>query len=284
MPPLDQHFEDDKPRREKEMSFIEHLEELRWHIFRSITAIFIIALAVFILKGIVFDFLIFGPTRPDFPTYKILCSISEKMGIGKAFCFETFNFNIINIEVAGQFLVHLKVSFILGLIVAFPYIFWEFWRFISPALYENEARTTKGVVFFTSLLFLIGIFFGYYVLTPFSINFFSNYGVSDLVANQWKLTNYVSTVTMIVLASGILFELPMIVYFLSKVGLLTPSIMRTHRKHALIINLIISAIITPADVGTQILVSIPVVFLYELSIGISGRVYKNRMKKLAQEH
>ncbi len=279
--PLDQQFEDIEQQREKEMSFVEHLEELRWHVFRALTSIFIVATAIFILKRAVFDYLIFGPTKATFPTYKLLCNISQKIGIGKSFCFDQLNFTIINIEVAGQFLVHLKVSFILGLIVAFPYIFWEFWRFISPALHKNEARSTKGVVFFSSLLFTIGVSFGYFILTPFSINFFSNYGVSEVISNQWKLTNYVSTVTMIVMASGILFELPMVVYFLSKIGLLTPEFMKSHRRHAMILTLITAAIITPADVGTQVLVSIPVLFLYEISIGISRRVNKNREKELA---
>lgn len=278
--PLDQQFEELENAREKEMSFVEHLEELRWHIFRSGAAVLLVAIVLFIAKKTVFDLFIFGPTKPDFPTYKLLCKLSEIIGIGKAFCIESFHFNIINIEVAGQFLVHLKVSFLLGLIVAFPYVFWEFWRFISPALYDKEAQSTKGVVFGSSFLFLTGVAFGYFILTPFSINFFSNYGVSSLIANQWKLTNYVSTISMIVLASGILFELPMVVYFLSKVGLLTPEFMKSHRKHAAVVTLIIAALITPADVGTQVLVSIPVFFLYEISIGISRRVNKKREKEL----
>jgi sec-independent protein translocase protein TatC len=277
--PLDQQFEELENVQEKEMSFIEHLEELRWHLFRSAAAIFIVAIVIFIAKKAVFDLLIFGPTKPDFPTYKILCNISDTIGFGKAFCFQSFQFSIINIEVAGQFIAHLKVSFLLGLMVAFPYVFWEFWRFIRPALHQNEARSTTGVVFFTSLLFIIGIAFGYYVLTPFSLVFFNNYGVSDVVQNHWKLTNYVGTLTMVVMASGIMFELPMIVYFLSKIGLLTPQFMRAYRKHAIIIILIVAAIITPADVGTQILVTIPVLFLYELSIGVSWRVNKNREKE-----
>jgi len=278
--PLDQQFEELENAHEKEMSFIEHLEELRWHLVRSTVAIFIVAVVIFIAKKAVFDFLIFGPTKPDFPTYNVLCNISDKIGIGKAFCFESFQFTIINIEVAGQFIAHLKVSLLLGLMVAFPYVFWEFWRFIRPALHQNEARSTTGVVFFTSLLFIIGVLFGYYILTPFSLVFFNNYGVSDLVQNHWKLTNYVGTITMIVMASGIMFELPMIVYFLSKIGLLTPQFMRSYRRHAIIIILIVAAIITPADVGTQVLVTIPVLFLYELSIGVSWRVNKNREKEL----
>lgn len=278
---LDQQFEDSEERQAKEMSFIEHLEELRWHIMRSVIAIFIVAIATFAAKKIVFDWIIFGPINPDFPTYRWLCALGQATGIGTAFCIESFDFNIINIEVAGQFLVHLKVSLLLGLVLAFPYIFWELWRFVRPALHENEQRNTRGVVFWSSLLFMTGTVFGYLILTPFSINFFGNYGVSETVANQWKLTNYVSIITMITLASGILFELPMVVYIFSKMGLLTPAFMRKHRKHAFVLTLVVAAMITPADVGTQVLVAVPVVFLYEISIGISGRVYKKRQKELS---
>lgn len=281
MPPLDQQFEELEAQREKEMSFIEHLEELRWHLFRSVVAIGVVAIALFVLKRAVFDYFIFGPTDPNFPTYKFLCNLAQKVGIGKGFCIEEFGFEIINIAVAGQFLVHLKVSLILGLVVAFPYVFWEFWRFIKPALLENEVKTTRGVVFFSSMLFLIGVSFGYFVLVPFSINFFSNYTIASNLNNHWTLGNYVSTITMIVMASGILFELPMVVYFLSKLGMLTPKFMRDHRRHAAVLILIVAAVITPADVGTQVLVSIPVLFLYEISIGISAYVNKNRQKELA---
>jgi len=278
--PLDQQFDGYEEQIEKEMSFLDHLEELRWHLFRSVVAVMMVAVVLFVAKRIVFDWVIFGPVTPSFPTYKLLCQLSQKIGVGAAFCIEAFEFNIINIEVAGQFLVHLKVSFLLGLIIAFPYVFWEFWRFVKPALKDNEIRSTQGVVFFASLLFLCGVVFGYFILTPFSINFFGNYGVSDAVSNQWKLTNYVSIITMIVMASGILFELPMVVYILSKFGLLTPAFMREHRKHAFVMTLVIAALITPADIGTQVLVTIPVIFLYEISIGISRRVNKNLNKEL----
>lgn len=257
---------------EQEMSFIDHLEELRWHLVRSIVAILIFAIAAFAAKSFIFDQIIFGPAQPEFITFKLLCALSTKIGVGNAFCIKDFNFEFINVEMAGQFLVHLKVALILGFIVAFPYVFWEFWRFVKPALYSSEVRYTRGIIFFSSLLFIIGVTFGYYLLCPFSINFFANYGVSELVGNSFKLTSYVAFISMLVLASGILFELPMVVYFLSKVGLLTPQFMREHRKHAFILTLVIAAIITPADVGTQVMVTIPVIFLYEISIFISKRV------------
>lgn len=278
--PLDQPFDEFGEPSAKQMSFLDHLEELRWHLVRSAIAVLVVAIVLFVGKRIVFDTLIFGPVNPNFPTYKLLCRLSQSLHAGQAFCIDSFDFSIINIEVAGQFLVHLKVSFLLGLVLVFPYVFWEFWRFVRPALHEHEIRNTRGVVFWSSLLFITGVLFGYFVLTPFSINFFGNYGVSETVVNQWKLTNYVSIITMIVLASGILFELPMVVYIFSKLGLLTPEFMRTHRKHAIIVILIVAALITPADVGTQVLVAVPVVFLYEISIGISRRVQKNLRKSL----
>lgn len=257
-----------------EMTFLEHLEELRWHIVRSLIAIFIFAILVFIFKGLVFDWLLFGPKQPDFITYQWLCSLSNMIGAGDALCIEGRGFEIVNIEMAGQFLTHLKVSLVCGFIFAFPYIAWECWRFIKPALYENEKKYTRGMVFFTSLLFFIGVSFGYLLLAPVSINFFANYSVSEAVENTIKLTSYISIVTTVVLASGIMFELPMAVYIFSKLDLVTPANMREYRKHAVVGILAIAAIITPADIWTQLLVGIPVYFLYELSIYISAWVHR----------
>jgi len=263
----------------KEMPFIEHLEELRWHIIRSAIAILLLMVVAFLAKGLVFDTLIFAPTHADFITYRILCKISEWLHT-HLLCIDEVGFDFINIELAAQFLIHLKVSLILGFVVAFPYVAWEIWRFIKPGLYEMEVRYTHGVVFFTTLLFFTGICFGYYVLTPFSLNFFGNYTVSDDVVNSFTFTNYIGFLTMFVLAAGIIFELPIAVYFLSKLGLLTPEFMRTYRKHAVIAILLISAIITPADIGTQILVGVPVYFLYEISIFISASVVRRQRQEL----
>ena len=258
-----------------EMPFFEHLEVLRWHIIRSIIAILIITVIAFLSKGFVFSTVIFGPTKGDFATYRFLCWLSNSLSLGNLFCMEGIRFNFINIELAGQFLVHLKTSAVLGFVVAFPYIFWEFWSFIKPGLHEREISYTRGVVFFSSLLFITGICFGYYILTPFALNFFGSYNVTPLVENNFTLTNYIGFLTMFIMTSGVIFELPMVVYFLSKLGLLTPELMRTYRRHAVIVILFVSAIITPADIGTQVLVFIPVFILYEISIFISARVAKN---------
>jgi len=258
-----------------EMSFIEHLEALRWHIFRSLMAVGIVMVIMFILGPTVFDYIIFGPKEAWFLTYKGFCEFSRLIGLGDMMCLTPTPFEIVNIDMMGQFLAHLKVSIVLGFAVAFPYVFWEIWRFIEPALYDDEVKYTRGIVFITSLLFTVGALFGYFVLCPFSINFFAGYSISETIKNTITLSSYVGIVTTLVMASGIMFELPMVVYFLSKIGILTPEMMREYRKHAFVVILVIAAAITPADVWTQILVSVPVYFLYEISILVSARVVKN---------
>ncbi len=256
------------------MSFIDHLEELRWHLIRSIIAILIISVVVFLFKSFIFDTVIFGPKRSDFITYEGFCKLSELLGLGQRMCIEPSEFVIQSINAQDQFLSHIKVALTLGFIFAFPYILWEIWQFIKPGLYDNEKKYTRGIVFFGSLLFLTGVAFGYFILAPFSINFFASYKVSEQVVNQFSLASYVSIVSTVILAAGIMFELPMIVYMLSKIGIVSPDMMRSYRKHAFVIILMIAAIITPADVWTQVLVTIPVYFLYEISVFISARVYK----------
>ncbi|TVR78569.1 MAG: twin-arginine translocase subunit TatC [Chitinophagaceae bacterium] len=260
------------------MSFVDHLEELRWHLIRSAIALFTFTIIVFLSKELIFDTLIFGPTKSSFPTYVGLCQLSSALGLGDLLCLGDYSFIFINTEMAGQFLVHLKVSLVLGFVLTFPYLFWELWRFIKPGLYQKEITYTRGIVFFSSLLFFTGVSFGYFILTPFAINFFGTYSVTDIVNNTFTLTNYTGFLTMFVLASGILFELPMVVYFLSKLGLLTPKIMKTYRKHAFVGIVIVAAVITPADVGTQLLVTVPVYVLYEFSIFISANVERKRLK------
>lgn len=276
MAPLDQpNVTDEVMEQSSEMPFVEHLEQLRWHIIRSAIAVLAVALLAFIFKDFVFDTLIFGPTKNDFFTYRMICKLSHALDMGDALCFDLSNFKVINIEMSGQFLMHIQAAAVLGFVVAFPYIFWEFWRFVKPGLAKREIEYTQGIIFFTSLLFIIGVLFGYYILTPFSVNFFVTYEVSESVSNNFTLTNYVSFISMFVLLSGIIFELPILVYFLSKLGLVTPDMMRDYRKHSAVILLIISAIITPADVSTQLLVFVPLYVLYEFSIVVSARVVSN---------
>lgn len=254
------------------MSFIDHLEELRWHLIRSLVAISMVTIMVFLSKALIFGKIILGPSKAGFYTYQMLCNVGKKLKLGETFCFEKLTFEIINTEMAGQFLIHLKSSFIIGFIVAFPYILYEIWRFVKPGLYENEQKYTSGVVIFGSLFFFMGVLFGYFVLTPFSINFLGSYFVSETVANTITLSSYVSTLTTLVMASGAVFELPMIVFILAKLQLITAKDMRTYRKHGLVVMLIFAAIITPPDLTSQIIIALPLYVLYEFSILIAKRV------------
>jgi sec-independent protein translocase protein TatC len=257
------------------MSFWSHLEELRGHLFRSAIAIFLMAVAAFIAKDYLFDYVILAPKEPYFITNRLFCQLAEILSTPNL-CINQNPVEIINIDLAGQFKTHILVSFIAGIIVAFPYIIWEFWRFVKPALHENEQSNSRGAVLITSFLFLSGVSFSYFLITPLTINFLGTYQVSDMVANQVALRSYISTVTMVTFATGIVFELPVIAYFLSRVGLLTPEFMRKNRKMAFVLIVVLSAIITPPDIFSQVLVSIPLYALYEVSIGISKRVNAKR--------
>ncbi len=263
---------------EKEMSFLDHLEELRWHLVRSTLAVLIIAVLAFIFKRFIFDVLIFGPSKPGFATYSTFCEISRYLGMD-TFCFQEMPFKIQSRTMAGQFSAHMWTSIYAGIIVAFPYILYEFWKFISPGLKEKERKSSRGFIWIASLLFFLGVLFGYYLITPLSINFLGNYQVSEEVMNQFDLESYIGLVRTSVLACGIVFELPILMYILTKIGLITPEILRKYRKFALIIVLVLSAIITPPDIVSQIIVAIPILILYEVSIYISKIVIRNQLRE-----
>jgi sec-independent protein translocase protein TatC len=263
---------------EKEMSFLEHLEELRWHIIRSILAIVIFMILAFIFKNFIFDHIILAPKNPTFFTNRILCEIGERWNT-TALCINTKPLNLINIKMSGQLTTHITVAMVAGLILAFPVILWEFWQFFKPALRENEARYAKGAVTAASLLFFTGVLFGFFMLAPLSIHFLSSYEISSDVVNQINVRSYIGTLTSICLATGLVFELPIIAFFLTKIGVITPSFMRKYRKHAIVVIFIVAAIITPPDVFSQTLVAIPLLILYEVSILISGRVMKQKEKE-----
>ncbi len=264
---------------DNEMSFLDHLEELRWHIIRSLIAICVFAVAAFLLKDFIFGQLILGPSKADFLTYRMFCKLGQ-MTNSDAFCIDELPFIIQNRKITAQFTIHITYSLVAGLILAFPYVFWEFWSFISPGLYDNERKVSRGAVFSVSFLFALGVLFGYYLVTPISINFLTNYQLDPSILNEIDLTSYVSTIIMMVLACAIMFQLPVIIFFLTSAGLVTPEILKTYRKHAIIVILIISAVITPPDVISQILVSIPIMILYQVGIGISKVVYKRRQAEL----
>ncbi|RPH75756.1 twin-arginine translocase subunit TatC [bacterium] len=263
-----------------EMTFLEHLEELRWHIIRSITAIIIFSIVAFIFKNVLFDTVLLGPSKVDFWTNRMLSLLGDKLNMN--FLINQKPMVLQNTAVAGQFISHIKISLITGLMLGFPYMFYEFWRFIRPALYANERRHASGAVFYITFLFLLGITFGYYMITPFSISFLYNYQVSEIVKNIPTLASYVSLVTSIVMVSGILFELPVLIYFLSQIGLVTPSFLKKYRKHAFVVILLVAGIITPTpDMFTQLMVSLPMILLYEVGIILSRNVEKKREKQLA---
>ncbi|MBN2275000.1 MAG: twin-arginine translocase subunit TatC [Bacteroidales bacterium] len=263
------------------MTFLEHLEELRWHLIRSAVAIVVIAVLAFMYKHIVFDLIILGPSRADFLTNRLLCRLGVALDIPKL-CLNTRPMVLQSIEMAGQFTTHIKISVIAGLVIASPYVFYEFWKFVRPALYSKERRAARGAVLAVSFLFFTGVLFGYYVICPLTVNFLFNYRVSDMAQNNIKLMSYVSTITGIGMAAGVVFELPAVVYFLTRIGLVTPDFLKKFRKHAIVAILLLAAIITPSpDVFSQLLVAFPLFFLYEISILISRRTYQKESADLA---
>lgn len=277
--PLDQDLEG-----EKEMSFLEHLEELRWHVVRSLIAIVVFMIFAFVNIEWIFTNILFAPGKVDFPTFIWLCKLGTWLGTPDAFCVEQIPFKIQSRLMTGQFTMSITASFVIGLVLAFPYVVWEIWRFIRPGLYNKEKKSSRGAVTAVTFLFTLGVLFGYYVMSPMMIAFLANYTISDLIVNEFDITSYVGTIVTVVLGSGLLFQLPVVIYFLTKVGIVTPVFLRTYRKHAVVVILIIGAIVTPsADPLSQALISIPLYLLYEISIIISGRVIRAKEKLEALE-
>jgi sec-independent protein translocase protein TatC len=262
------------------MTFLDHLEALRWHLVRSAAAILLIAVVAFMNKEIVFDGIIMAPKRTDFLTYRVLCDLSAKYNLDM--CLDKVDFSVVNLNMSGQFTTHMWIAFMAGFVLGFPYLIWEIWRFVKPALSQKEIGYSRGIVFFTSVLFLLGVGFGYFIITPLSINFLGNYRVSAEIANSISMDSYINTVTVLSMSTGLVFELPMVVYFLSKLGVITPAFMRQYRRHAMVVNLIVAALITPSpDVTSQLMVAIPLFLLYEISIYVSAVVVRGREKAAA---
>ncbi|WP_115461494.1 twin-arginine translocase subunit TatC [Winogradskyella aurantiaca] len=262
-----------------EMSFLDHLEDLRWHLIRATLGVFVAAIIAFTMKTFIFEVVIFGPTEMDFPTYRWLCAAANKIGVETTFCAAELPFIIQNRLVAGQFSMHIWTSIFAGLIIAFPYVLYQAWHFISPGLKTNERKNSKGFIVIASLLFFMGVLFGYYVITPLSLNFLANYTISSKISNEFDASSVIAIVRSSSLASGLVFELPIIIYFLTKVGLVTPQILRKYRKFALVIVLILAAVITPPDIASQVIVAIPILVLYQVSIYISAIVVKRQKKE-----
>lgn len=269
-----------------EMSFVDHLEELRSHILRSVVAILVMAIVIFIYRDWIFDNIITGPINPDFISYKLLCNLSHSLHIGDALCMPPVQVNMQSTTFGGQFMSSITMAFIGGFMLAFPYVFWEFWRFLKPALHEVELKNTRFIIFWVSFFFFLGAGFGFFILGPFTFNFLAGFqlGYKGLLVTKPTLTDYFDNLTNIILGCGLAFELPVLAYILTKIGLITPKFLKASRKYAIVIILLVAAFITPSpDWMSQMIVFLPLWMLYELSVIISAKVFKNDLKKEAAE-
>ena len=267
-------------REDKEMSFLDHLEELRWHIIRSLIAIVAGGIVLFIFRKWYFKKVILGPAFNDFVAYKWFCDLSHSIGAGETLCMTLPSFQIQAVAFAEQFITTIKLCFIGGFVISFPFVFYEIWKFVAPGLYPKERAATKGVVFVCSALFLMGVLFGFFIVAPFAINFLMGFTASDTVANNPTLSSFVLYMVMFTLPAGLIFELPIVVYFLAKMGIVTPEAMRKYRRHSVIGILLLAAILTPPDVVTQFLIGIPLYILYEISILVAARMAKKYQQDL----
>ncbi len=268
--------------KQAQMAFVDHIEELRWHIIRAILAILIASAYCFFNIEWIFTNIILGPTQNDFISYQYLKKLGELLHIS-ALQLKDMSIQFQNTELSGQFMMSFSVSFMMGLILSFPFVFWELWKFIRPALKANELKYARGIVFWSSLLFFIGVLFAYYIIAPFTINFFANYQLSPQFKNIITITNYYDTMSDLIMGMGLVFELPVIVYFLSRIGILTPKLMRDKRRYAIVIIFFLAVIISPPDWFSCWLIALPLMLLFEISIGISDRANKARMKKQLTE-
>ena len=267
-------------QKQKEMSFLGHLEELRWHLVRGASAIIILAIVFFIYAEDVYNYFLLAHIKPDFITYQLFCKFFNLFGMDSAYCHVSFaDKKLQSIEVTSQLMNSIWSSIILGVIVAFPYLLYEIWRFIAPGLTENEVKKSRGFIFIASLLFFIGVLFSFYVIAPISVHFLYNYQISESIVNNFTLQSHIGLITNMLLGVSILFELPVLIYFLTKIGLITPEFLKKYRKHALVVVLIVAAIITPPDIASQVIVAIPILILYEIGIKVSSRVLKKQQKE-----
>lgn len=267
--------------KEDEMSFLEHLEELRWHIIRALGAIAVGGIVLFVFHNWFFNNVFLGPSRQDFISYQWFCQLSQQLQLGEALCLQIPEFKIIAVNFAEQFITAIKVSFIGGFVLAFPYVFYEIWKFVAPGLYDNERKATRGIVIICSLLFITGVLFGYFIISPFATNFLMGFQASTNVVNSPTLSSFVGYMVMFTLPAGVIFELPIVVYFLAKLGVVTAAGMRQYRRHAIIGILLLAALLTPPDVVTQFLIGVPLYILYEISIFIAARTAKRYEEEIS---
>ena len=268
-----------KKNSTKEMSFLDHLEDLRWLLIRSSIAIIIAAAIAFTFSDFLFDTVIFGPKKPDFITYQWFCDLAIRFDLDKSFCQKELPFELQNRTMEGQFSVLIWTSITAGFILATPFILWEIWKFISPAMYQNEKKYASIFLACTSVLFFLGVAFGYFILVPLSINFLSGIQISPEIKNQIDINSYIGTVKTTSLATGLIFELPVIIFFLAHLGIVSTQNLKDFRRYAYVLILIVAAIVTPPDIISQIIVSIPMIILYELSIIIAKVITKRNQEK-----
>ncbi|MCX6268681.1 MAG: twin-arginine translocase subunit TatC [Bacteroidetes bacterium] len=270
-----------EPDEEKEMTFWEHLDELRGTLWRIIIAILVTSIVAFAFKEVLFDDIILAPKSKTFITYRAFCKLGEWFSM-PSLCIDPSQFQLININLAGQFTSHMNISLVAGLIIALPYVLWELWRFIKPGLNDQEIISSRGAVTIISLLFIVGVLFSYFIVAPLMINFLGGYAVSAAVSNQIALTSYVSSITLMTLLMGLLFELPVLILFLTKIGIVSPRFLRKYRKHTMIGILVIAGIITPSpDVFSQLIVALPLYALFEISVAISSRMYRKKQDQIS---
>ncbi len=272
--PLDQI---DLDQEEKEMGFFDHIDDLRKHLFRSAIAVIVAAVAMFLNKSFLFDTVLFGPVHKDFWTYRKMCELSHQLTGTDEYCVKEIGFVLSNIDITGQFTQHLFISFIAGIVIAFPFVLWQFWMFVKPALSIKEIGYARGFVFFSSGLFFIGILFGYFFLTPLSVNFLGSYKVSELVSNEINLESYVSFISTLTFATGLIFEMPVLAYFLAKIGILGSKFLRSSRRYAVVIILILAGILTPSpDIASMVMMALPLYALFEISILVVAKVEERK--------
>ncbi len=266
-----------------EMSFVEHLEVLRGHLFRAALAIAVGAIVFAIYKDFFVKKVLMGPTHASFPTYKLLCMMGHAIGAGDAMCMNDINVPMQSTTMSGQFSMFFTLIFVGGIIIAFPYVFWEFWKFVKPALTNKELSRTRGVIFWVSLLFFAGVGFGYFVIAPYTINFFATFQLDENIENRFTITSYIDTVVPLILGTGLAFQLPLVMFFLAKVGVMSPSFLRRNRKYAIVVILILAGIITPPDVISQVICTIPLFLLYEISIWLTVKVERQKALEEKEE-
>jgi sec-independent protein translocase protein TatC len=277
-------FKRNKDDERAEMSFIDHLEVLRGHLFRSVVAIAIGAVIAGIYNKFIIKKILLGPTSDSFPTYSVICRIGKALRLGNALCMQGIAVKMQSTVVAGQFSMWFTVVLVSGLIIAFPYVFAQFWSFIKPALTKKELHRTRGVIFWVSFLFFLGVLFGYFVVTPYAINFFFNFQLDEIIENRWTINSYIDMILPLVLGSGLAFQLPLVMFFLAKIGIVTASYLRSVRKYSIVIIFIVAGVITPGpDVVSQMAVALPLLVLYEISIILARRVEKEREEQDARE-